>query len=214
MRKRLRVNAPEIERSTKAPIFYLRSFYYESIDKRLKELLEPEATLYERENDDEILARALKEIGPVITVGKPDRKIPPIGSIELYFENSEWREQVKKLIAISQLVIIQPGQSEGTEWEMSTVQQLCPLEKMEIPPEIITCQVTGHKKKTISGEEYLEITFRKNTDTSESMLFYGNSYEQGNILRNADWYLGNHTCRNKGTTWPSHMFIRRSLPWE
>ena len=54
LRKRLRVNAPkEIERSTKAPIFYLRSFYYESIDKRLKELLEPEATLYERENDDE-----------------------------------------------------------------------------------------------------------------------------------------------------------------
>jgi hypothetical protein len=131
LRKRFRVNSRKaLKQSTKAPILYLRSFYYESADKRPRELFETEVSLYERENDDEVLAQALRNVGPLVAVGKSESKIPPLGSIRLYFENEEWQEGVKQLMKICQFAIVQPGHSEGTEWEIQTAKDLLPPEKV------------------------------------------------------------------------------------
>ena len=121
--RRFRVNsAKRLQHETRAPIMYLRSFYLENMDGDSKR----SPTFFEKEHDDEVLASVLKGIGPLIAVGRPGDRIPPLGSIRLYFKDDEWREQVRKLIAISQLVIIQPGYTEGTEWEMQEVKSLPP----------------------------------------------------------------------------------------
>src|SRR5256885_1646011 len=129
LRKRFRVNAAKrLQHETRAPIMYLRSFYLENTDQDSGRSLK----FFEKEHDDEVLASVLKNIGPLIAVGRPGDKIPPLGSIRLYFKDDEWQDQVRKLITISQLVIIQPGYTEGTEWEMEEVRNL-PPEKLVYP---------------------------------------------------------------------------------
>lgn len=129
--KRFRVNAPEALRNDlRAPIFYFRSFYHESIDRGNTGLFGKEPKLYEKANDDEVLALALRDIGLLVSVGNPSDKIPPLGAIRLYFKEHEWQEQVQRLAAISQFVIMQPGYTEGTEWEMHMLRDVLPPEKL------------------------------------------------------------------------------------
>lgn len=126
LRKRFRINTVmRLQNETRAPILYLRSFYLESFEQGREENLK----YYEKEHDDEVLAVALKDIGPLIAVGKPGDTFPPLGSLRLYFKDQEWKEQVKNLMEISQLIVIQPGYTTGTEWEM--------LELKSFPPEKI-----------------------------------------------------------------------------
>lgn len=134
LRRRLRVNAPAaLARAKRQPILYLRSFYYENADGR------PESAAFadldsigrktprrEKENDDEVLALALRGVGPLIAVGKPGSRLPPLGAIRLFFGNDEWQEQVRRLIALSRFVIVQPGYSDGTEWEIGVLKGLAP----------------------------------------------------------------------------------------
>lgn len=132
LKKRLRVDAPKsLAMVTQAPILYLRSFYYENIDKQMGSLVANARKLpYEKENDDEVLALALRDVAPLLAVGKPSDRIPPLGSIRLYFKDEEWQEQVEKLMSISRLVIIQPGYSSGTEWEYNTARRILPPERI------------------------------------------------------------------------------------
>ena len=130
-RKRFRVNTPKVLNSeTRIPILYLRSFFYESIDKSNTGLQERRSNLYEKETDDELLALALRDVGPLIAIAKPSDKIPPLGALRLYFKDEEWQEQVEVLMLMSQLVIIQSGYTEGTDWEMQRVRNLLPPEKV------------------------------------------------------------------------------------
>ncbi|HEV7902700.1 MAG TPA: hypothetical protein VGO96_02575 [Pyrinomonadaceae bacterium] len=134
LRRRFRVNtAKALERATRQPILYLRSFYYENPDGRpeTKFVLDDEKLRRrEKENDDEVLALALRGVGPLVAVGKPGVKIPPLGAHRLYFSHEEWQQQVKRLVAMSQFVIIQPGYSDGTEWEIAALKEMLPPEKI------------------------------------------------------------------------------------
>ena len=130
-RKRFRVNAPRVlENETRMPILYLRSFLYETAEKSEIVPKERRTKLYEYENDDEVLAMALRSTGPLVAIGKPDDKIPPLGALRLYFADEEWQEKVEMLMAISQLVIIQSGNTAGTNWEIQRARELLPPEKI------------------------------------------------------------------------------------
>jgi hypothetical protein len=129
--KRLGTNTPKILSSeTRMPILYLRSFSYESVDKSSAGLQDRTSQIYEKENDDEVLVFALRDEGPLITIGKPGDKIPPLGALRLYFKNEEWQEQVEMLMSISQFSIIQAGYTEGTDWEIQRCRNLLPPEKV------------------------------------------------------------------------------------
>jgi len=132
-RKRFRVNPPELLKETSLmPVLYLRSFYYESADREVP--IGPfgqKEKWYEKENDDEVLAFALRNVSQLIAVGSHSDKLPPLGAVRLYFKDDEWQEKIKQLISIAQIVIIQPGYTIGTDWEINT------LKEMNIPPEKI-----------------------------------------------------------------------------
>ncbi len=70
---------------------------------------------------EEQIARALKDVGPLITVGDPKERLPKLGAARLYLRDSEWREKVEREIKRSCLVFMQAGVSAGFIWELEAV---------------------------------------------------------------------------------------------
>lgn len=129
LRRRYRFDARRaLEREDREPILYLRSFQFENFDRSLGGS-QARYSFLEQENDDETLALVLKEVGPLVAVGRPSAKVPPPGALRLYFGNDEWEERVVELLKISRLVVIQPGFTDGLEKEMAKVKEL-PTEKV------------------------------------------------------------------------------------
>jgi hypothetical protein len=123
---RYRVDAPRaLEAEGRAPILYLRSFHYENSDRSLGGS-RARYSFFENENDDEVLALALREVGPLVAVGRPGGGVPPLGAVRLYFRDEEWRRRVAELIDISRLLVIQPGYTDGLEEEMKIAKGLPP----------------------------------------------------------------------------------------
>ena len=121
--KRFHVDAQNIIRSdNRAPILYLRPFSHD-----------PEATSYGilRRPTEMILKSALKNVGPLVAVAKPEEELPPLGAARVYFKESEWQDRVAELMSISRLVIIETGRvsshlditykdyPQGLSWEVS-----------------------------------------------------------------------------------------------
>ena len=114
----------EFCKDPRAPVLYLRPFYTDrpelptivlpfirTSSEHLKHLF--------RETPEEALTRLLRQLGPVIAVGKPGEELPQLGAIRLYFDDEDWQEKVTALMTLSQLVVIQPGYTGGLEWELS-----------------------------------------------------------------------------------------------
>lgn len=126
LRLRYRFDARRaLGREEREPILYLRSFHFENFDRSLGGS-PAKYSFFENENDDESLARALREVGPLLAVGRPGSRVPPPGALRLYFGDHEWRGRVIELLNISRLVILQPGFTDGLEDEMAMVKGLPP----------------------------------------------------------------------------------------
>jgi hypothetical protein len=89
----------------------LRAFYEE---------FNPRVIYHDKVRTDETLAKVFKNIGPLVAVGKPSDKLQLGGAIRIYFNDDEWQENVKSLMDISRLVVIQAGHSPSLEWEIVT----------------------------------------------------------------------------------------------
>jgi hypothetical protein len=123
-------------RDGRDPILYLRSFDADSTEfrgniggkivERVISQIAAGHSIAAGFNDasitgEELIVAVLKEVGPVIAVGIPGEKIPPLGAARLYFEDKDWQANVEYLMSISRFVIIQVDISEGLEWEIATV---------------------------------------------------------------------------------------------
>ncbi len=99
----------ELAKDARAPVLYLRSFvddYSEDVER------------HDRKTGEEMLASVLKDGGPVITVGEPDKEQSILGAIRIYLKGEDWRAGVRYLMSISRLVVINANTSLGLEWEM------------------------------------------------------------------------------------------------
>lgn len=105
----------------RAPILYLRSFKQDGSGDRRRDY--PKKTELK-------LTSALNQVGPVVAVGQPGEELPPLGASRLYFDNREWKDRVKELMSISNLVVIHPSSTTGVEWEMATAKQILAPERV------------------------------------------------------------------------------------
>jgi len=125
LRRRARTYTPlvleQLKHDTRDPILYLRTFYEqgESIWRA------------DSRSTEEVLVSALKDVGPVIAVGRPGEKVPPPGGFRVYIHEN-WEEKVKGLMAISQLVVIDAWFSHGLETEIATSVSTVSPEKLII----------------------------------------------------------------------------------
>jgi hypothetical protein len=91
------------------PVLYLRSFLQ---DERL-----PGTS----ESFEQSLASVMGEVGPVIAVGRPGERLPPLGAARLYLSDEHWQPTVRDLMARSALTILRAGTSPGVLWELARV---------------------------------------------------------------------------------------------
>jgi hypothetical protein len=116
--------AKKLQGDPRDPVLYLRSFYddYEEIP-----------AYQSRRTPEEVLARILRRVGPVIAIGKPGEEgLPFLGATRIYLKDENWRPHVKKLISISQLVVIHADISLGVLWELEAVKQLVEPQRLLI----------------------------------------------------------------------------------
>jgi hypothetical protein len=90
------------------PVVYLRPF---EVDRRNH--------WYEHR-----IVRALKKLGPVVTVGRPDEELPATPRMaHEYLLNQEWQHAILDLIGRAQLVVVHIGVSRGLAWELDQIRR-------------------------------------------------------------------------------------------
>lgn len=97
------------------PVLYLRSFPVDELLARTGET----ATDYFR-TEEERLARAFAQIGPLVAIGRPGEPLPPAGAPRVYVGN-DWQRTVRELLDRAQLVLVGAGRGDGLRWELELV---------------------------------------------------------------------------------------------
>jgi hypothetical protein len=147
--KRVRVNAlAALSKRSEDPVLYLRSF---ADDKRVNPISRGQKTY------EEDLALALNSFGPVIAIGSPQESDTPLGATRIYLKHENWQENVRRLMQISQLIVIQAGTSEGILWEFEAA-----LEGVDPSKMIISFLPWYHLDEATREGEYQR--FRRHVD--------------------------------------------------
>ncbi len=85
--------------------------------------------------EEEVLAGMLNDFGPVVTIGKPEEKLRPLGAARMYVSNQEWQEKASALIRSARMVVLRLGQTEGFWWELEhTIRQVNPHQLIVLVP--------------------------------------------------------------------------------
>jgi hypothetical protein len=123
-----------IKHDPRPPILYLRPFkadgirfsslrvwadranrFVNSINiNRMMYADEPPASL---RTGEELIVSLIDPLGPVVAVGKPGERVPPVGAARLYL-GDEWRDVVRDYMKRSQLVILFAGSTTHFAWEI------------------------------------------------------------------------------------------------
>lgn len=95
---------------SRPPILYLRSF---TADQKLHS-----------PTFEEYLARILSELGPVIAIGQPGDRLPPLGAARMYTNGEDWQSVVSGLMSRAAVVVVKAGVTRGISWEISEIVQM------------------------------------------------------------------------------------------
>ncbi|NGY65941.1 hypothetical protein G7043_44350 [Lentzea sp. NEAU-D13] len=120
-------------------ILLLRSFLDDNLKIRTRRtgrhnLLERLA-LRRRERVEELVAWCLWRQGPVVALGEPGTKLPPLGAARTY-HGADWQQAVKDKIHSCRFVVFLVGRTPSLKWEISAVRQAGALQRaiFVIPP--------------------------------------------------------------------------------
>lgn len=103
------------------PILYLRTFK----DDGHFQLSRPRGwfpfrLLHHLEFED-VVATAAGAFGPVVALGRPGEKLPPLGCTREYVEHRDWRGRVETLMEDCAAVILVLGKADGFNWEVRSL---------------------------------------------------------------------------------------------
>lgn len=104
-----------LQSDPRQPVLYLRSF---AVDELLARTGETAMDYFRTE--EERLARAFAQIGPLVAIGRPGEPLPPAGAPRVYV-GDDWQHTVRELLGRAQLVLIGAGRGDGLRWELELV---------------------------------------------------------------------------------------------
>jgi hypothetical protein len=96
-----------LQEDTRPPILLLRSFAADGTQS--SRTIEP------------ILEWSLTNFGPLIAIGRPGEKIPPLGAARFWVGDEHWQLAITKLVPLCQLVVLVLGKASarsGLAWEV------------------------------------------------------------------------------------------------
>ena len=111
------------------PILYLRSF---QLDERINRTTWLDVLLGRAKtaNSEQEMVKALRKLGPVIAIGKPDEKLPKLGAARFYASDDRWQEKVADVAREAQLIVWASGHTEGLRWEVKHLIGNVPPERL------------------------------------------------------------------------------------
>ncbi|MFJ8621405.1 transferase [Kitasatospora sp. NPDC093550] len=125
------------------PVLYLRSFGDDASAAEVED--GADVNLHTRE---EQFAGALGAVGPVIAVGRPGEPMPQLGAARFYLPADDWKPTVRRLMDLSQLIVLRLGQGDGLWWEAEQVQTTQPPAKLVLllppDPSELTARLNAH----------------------------------------------------------------------
>ncbi|MCB1760036.1 MAG: hypothetical protein KDI68_09705 [Gammaproteobacteria bacterium] len=98
----------------RAPVLVLRSFRDDRIrfERGLRGVFNALQPSFEQ-----LVAREAEALGPVITIGRPGERLPPLGAAREYLRGDEWQGAVARLMVEAETLIFVLGETEGLAWE-------------------------------------------------------------------------------------------------
>jgi hypothetical protein len=120
-------------------ILFLRSFQDDGLTMRVRgdsRGIVDRLTLKHRHGYEHLLVASARHLGPVVAVGRPGERIPPIGAFRRYFANDEWQSAVERLLRRAKFVIVSVGDTPSVGWEISKIRTLGILDRtiFVVPP--------------------------------------------------------------------------------
>jgi hypothetical protein len=109
-----RVDAAERLRDPRPPVVLLRPF---QSDASGEDVVSPVLYLHTFE---EHLAAALRPIGPLVALGRPEEALPPAGASRFYATNQTWKDRVVDLFRRARVVVLIFDTSSSVLWETVT----------------------------------------------------------------------------------------------
>lgn len=105
------------------PVVFLRSFSTDAttLGRVALGVLNPMAAATQFVTFEEQLADAMRPLGPLVALGRPEETLPLPGAARYYESDATWQDRVMKLLRRGRLVVLVPGASEGLVWEIRTV---------------------------------------------------------------------------------------------
>jgi hypothetical protein len=118
------------------PVLYLRSFTDDRAAAAVDPVRDadraavPGIEMIEIDSREQLLATVLGSLGPVVTVGLPHERIPPLGATRLYLPAGDWQPRVVQLMDLSSLVVIRLGEGASLWWEFAYCVSHLPAHKV------------------------------------------------------------------------------------
>jgi hypothetical protein len=107
-------------------VLLLRSFADDRLRIRVRALNRSaldRAALRRWERFEEVLTVRLLEVGPVIAVGKPGERLPPLGAVRAYYGEDEWQRGVSGRMDSAALVVVNVGRTPAVAWEVDRARE-------------------------------------------------------------------------------------------
>jgi hypothetical protein len=144
-RRKALLPAAELNRKIgRPPVLYLRSFADDRLKMRARAgngRLFLERLLKIR--FEEVVTDHLWHYGPVVAIGTPGDKLPPLGAARDYLPDNGWQGRVSQLMNESSMIALVVGRTEGLGWELNTIIRASLLARLVLvlPPLASTVEI-------------------------------------------------------------------------
>lgn len=163
--------------ASKYEIVFLRSFQDDGLKIRVRgdsRGIVDRLTMQHRHGYEHLLVASAQPFGPVVAIGQPGERVPPIGAFRRYCEDDEWQGAVQQMLRGAKFVVLSVGDTPSVGWEISKVRDLGLLDRtvFVVPPvdraarlkrlEILALQLAFHPalvQPTDRGVECVGVMF-------------------------------------------------------
>ncbi|WP_329343339.1 hypothetical protein OG866_42965 [Streptomyces sp. NBC_00663] len=169
-----------LARTGQAPVLYLRSFVDDEEAARTGDIPLPGMLQFAGiETREELFATVLGAFGPVVAVGRPDERLPPMGAVRLYFPSDAWQSAVAQLMEQSRLVVIRLGEGEQLWWEFDHAVR-------HVPPEKVLAVLPGQPLPA-GLTDRLDASLPTPSGAADAVRLSGNGWASAVVSFDAQW---------------------------
>ena len=141
-------------------VLYLRSFSADEVTRVTPDMFEYNGIPFPSFNsEEENIERAVRDIGPLIAIAKPNANLPDLGATRLpTFEDDQWQEAIKQLMAKAKLILLRLGNTDFLLWEARLALQQNYANKLAF---LIPKGVKAYNAFVADAEQYSSLNFPK-----------------------------------------------------